>query len=575
MRNRELQVKRRPYIRQFYRGNRTAFAFAVLSAMFVQAQNLLISWILQQLLDAVAGAPGAESLRTLALYSAGMMLCVVAGGLISYASKPRFLEKAMRQYREYAFEQLMKKSIASFREESAADYLSALSNDAKVISENYLYRSIELLKQLVTFVGALVMMVLYSPIMTLVAVGLSLLPLAASMLAGRKLEKAEETVSDKNAGMMAAVKDILSGFSVVKSFKAEKAVFRQFAAANTAAEGAQCRRNRLATLLSLMGAAAAGSAQLGVFLVGAYLALRGYSITPGVLIVFVQLMNFIIEPIASVPGILAGRRAALALIDKLARALENNVRDEGRAIPAALETGIEIKDLSFSYDKDAPTLSGINMRFEKGKSYAIVGASGSGKSTMLNLLMAAHSDYKGDIRYDGAELRGIDASSLYDMVSLVQQDVFVFNASIRDNITMFCDFPREKTDRAIKLSGLSELIREKGEDYLCGENGAGLSGGEKQRISIARSLIRETPVLLVDEATAALDKETAFRVSDAILNLEGLTRIVVTHALDARLMARYDAILTLKAGRLIETGDFKTLMERKGYFYSLFTVSQS
>lgn len=327
--------------------------------------------------------------------------------------------------------------------------------------------------------------------------------------------------------------------------------------------------------MSLMGAAAAGSAQLGVFLVGAYLALRGHSITPGVLIVFVQLMNFIIEPIASVPGILAGRRAALALIDKLARALENNVRDEGRAIPAALETGIEIKDLSFSYDKDAPTLSGINMRFEKGKSYAIVGASGSGKSTMLNLLMAAHSDYKGDIRYDGAELRGIDASSLYDMVSLVQQDVFVFNASIRDNITMFCDFPREKTDRAIKLSGLSELIREKGEDYLCGENGAGLSGGEKQRISIARSLIRETPVLLVDEATAALDKETAFRVSDAILNLEGLTRIVVTHALDARLMARYDAILTLKAGRLIETGDFKTLMERKGYFYSLFTVSQS
>lgn len=326
--------------------------------------------------------------------------------------------------------------------------------------------------------------------------------------------------------------------------------------------------------MSLMGAAAAGSAQLGVFLVGAYLALRGHSITPGVLIVFVQLMNFIIEPIASVPGILAGRRAALALIDKLARALENNVRDEGRAIPAALETGIEIKDLSFSYDKDAPTLSGINMRFEKGKSYAIVGASGSGKSTMLNLLMAAHSDYKGDIRYDGAELRGIDASSLYDMVSLVQQDVFVFNASIRDNITMFCDFPREKTDRAIKLSGLSELIREKGEDYLCGENGAGLSGGEKQRISIARSLIRETPVLLVDEATAALDKETAYRVIKAILNLDGLTRIVVTHALEEGLLRQYDRILTLKGGRLIEQGDFETLMAQKGYFYSLYTVSQ-
>lgn len=121
---------------------------------------------------------------------------------------------------------------------------------------------------------------------------------------------------------------------------------------------------------------------------------------------------------------------------------------------------------------------------------------------------------------------------------------------------------------------ISRLRKERGEDYRCGENGSGLSGGEKQRISIARSLLRHASVLLVDEATAALDAQTAFQVSSSILGLDSLTRIVVTHALDANLLSRYDKIVTLKAGRIVETGTFDQLMNERGYFYSLYTVSQ-
>ena len=118
------------------------------------------------------------------------------------------------------------------------------------------------------------------------------------------------------------------------------------------------------------------------------------------------------------------------------------------------------------------------------------------------------------------------------------------------------------------------MIQQRGEDYLRGENGSGLSGGEKQRIAIARSLLKNARVLLVDEATAALDQQTAFQVAGAILDLEGLTRIVVTHALDEALLRRYNRILALKNGRITETGSFQTLMDQKGYFYSLYTVSQ-
>ncbi len=189
-------------------------------------------------------------------------------------------------------------------------------------------------------------------------------------------------------------------------------------------------------------------------------------------------------------------------------------------------------------------------------------------------MMAANPGYEGSIRYDDTELRQLRSDSLYALTSMVQQSVFIFNASIRDNITMFSDFPREEVERAIRLSGLEELIRRHGEDYLCGENGSGLSGGEKQRISIARGLLKNARVLLADEATASLDPQTASQVIRAILGLTGLTRIVVTHSLDAELLRRYDCILTLKNGVIAESGSFEELMDRRGYFYSLYTVAQ-
>lgn len=240
-----------------------------------------------------------------------------------------------------------------------------------------------------------------------------------------------------------------------------------------------------------------------------------------------------------------------------------------------MDDAIVFDHVAFAYEDGKAVLQDVSLRLEAGKKYAIVGGSGAGKTTLLNLLMGAYTGYSGSITIDGKELSAVAPDSLYDVMSLIGQNVFLFDDTIRQNITMFRDFPDDAVRSAVQRSGLSRLIRERGEDYRCGEGGSGLSGGGRQRVSIARCLLRKTPVLLMDEVTASLDAKTAFEVSDEILKLGGLTRVAVTHRLDPVLLKQYDTIIVLRDGRVDELGSFEDLMERKGYFYSLFNISRA
>lgn len=559
---------------QFFYKNIPIFCLAVFAALAAGSLNLILSWIIQQLMDTAAGKSGALSFRTLLLISAGFVLLCAGLSLLNYASQPRFLERAMRQYKDFAFKKLIGKSISSFRDESAAGYLSALTNDAASIETNYLAQMLAMITKAVTFVGALLLMCRYSLLMTAIAAGLTVLPLIASLLTGNRLQAVESRVSERNGEFTAALSDCLAGFTVVKNFKAEREIFRPFAQSNKALEHEKFTGRRIKTLVGMIGAVTGIFAQLGVFIAGVYLSMKGGSMTPGAVVLFVNLMNFIISPIAELPGLLACRKAALGLVDKLAAALERSSSREGSETLNRLEHGIRLENVSFAYEPGKTVLHGINAEFEAGKAYALVGGSGSGKSTLLNLLMAAETNYSGHILADGIELSDISTESLYGTMAAIQQNVFVFNASIKDNVSMFRDFPKTEMDEAIARAHLGALIRERGEDYLCGENGSGLSGGEKQRISIARSLLKKSSVLLADEVTAALDAQTAHRVSSDILDLQGITRIVVTHTLEESLLRRYDKIFVLRGGRIEEAGSFADLMANKGYFYALFTVAQ-
>lgn len=564
--------KSREFKRRLFYKNKMCFIASVIMTIVMSFLNLMISWLIQQIMDSMANQ-NMQSVVRCAWIAASVVIAYTVANAVYRAVYPRFLKRAMQQYRDYTFSRLTQKSLRSFSKEGTALYVSALTNDCTSIENNYLAATFTLIELLFCFLGALIMMLYYSPVMLVLAVALSFLPVAVSMTAGNRLTEQEKEISKKNERFVSIVNELLSGFTVIKSFRAETQASHLFSQRNEQAEEAKKNKRRTEQLISLLANDAGIIAQMGIFLAGAWLAISGKGVTAGVVIVFVQLMNYILNPISQVPLLWSNRKAAIALMEKLSDALSENVREEGREKLNGFSEKIEVKDLTYGYEPESHVLKDLDVQFDAGKSYAIVGGSGSGKSTLLNLLMGSSSNYQGEICIDGVSIKNIESESLYQLMTSVQQNVFVFNDTIRNNVTMFHEFPDKEVTLALERSGLSEFIEKRGEDFVCGENGANLSGGERQRISIARALLRKSPILLVDEATAALDAATARAVSFSILNLVGMTRIVVTHRLEEAILRRYDKILVMKNGTICEQGNFDTLMQQKGQFYSLFQIA--
>lgn len=572
MKTKQNKKKSREFIHQLYYKNRMNFIVTIILTIAMSSLNLMISWLIQQIMDSMANQ-NMQAVVRCAWIAASVVIAYTVANAVYRAVYPRFLQRAMQQYRDYAFSRLTQKSLRSFSKEGTALYVSALTNDCTSIENNYLAATFTLIEFLFCFLGALIMMLYYSPVMLVLAVALSFLPVAVSMTAGNRLTEQEKEISKKNERFVSIVNELLSGFPVIKSFRAETQASRLFSKRNEQAEEAKKNKRRTEQLISLLANDAGIIAQMGIFLAGAWLAISGKGVTAGVVIVFVQLMNYILNPISQMPLLWSNRKAAIALMEKLSDALSENVREEGREKLNGFSEKIEVKDLTYGYEPESHVLKDLDVQFDAGKSYAIVGGSGSGKSTLLNLLMGSSSNYQGEICIDGVSIKNIESESLYQLMTSVQQNVFVFNDTIRNNVTMFHEFPDKEVTLALERSGLSEFIEKRGEDFVCGENGANLSGGERQRISIARALLRKSPIILVDEATAALDAATARAVSFSILNLVGMTRIVVTHRLEEAILRRYDKILVMKNGTICEQGNFDTLMQQKGQFYSLFQIA--
>lgn len=558
---------------QLFAGSKGWLFIAVFSMAILSAYNIVISWLLQKIIDIAAGND-AVPLSFVIMIAAVTFVIFMVAYFVYRTARPRFIGTAMTQYKASVFEMVLEKKIGSFDQDGTSRLISALTNDMRLIEDHYLDTILEFVDTGVSFIGALLLMLWYDPLLTLCSILFSILPVIVSVAPSRKLAEAEKNLSDGNAAYVEIIKDILSGFSVIKSFQAEKPIRKRFEMDNTKIEAMKFARRYAEENVNLLSTAASVLMRLGIFIAGAWMAVSGMGITPGTVLVFLQLVTFVIAPIERVPARLANRKAAIAIMDKLSDFLSKPDEISGKEISHALTDGISVRDLSFAYEKDKEILKHLNLNFRAGKKYAIVGGSGSGKTTLLNLIMQTTDDYQGRILFDGTELRCIRPDSLFRVLSLVQQNVFVFNDTLYNNITLYKSFSDRDFQSAVCAAGLSELLSYRGKEYLCGENGNALSGGERQRVSIARALLRKSSVLLMDEATAALDEITAKEIMNSILEMENITRIIVTHRLDENTMKKYDEIIVLHHGQVAEQGTFADLIAKRGLFYSLFTVSQ-
>ena len=531
---------------------------------------LAISIILQVVID-ISTNGTVEKLYKVGLLLIGLVVIGILVYLLNNTVIPMFIAKAIKQYKQYAFSLIVRQSNTEFKEKGQDQFVSSLTNDIVTIENEYIAKIPSLVFNIVIFIGALVLMFINNYILTIVGIVLSLLPFVLTLLFGPKIEKNEVKVAKSNEDFLHLNNDVLSGYSVIKSFKVESKIVSLFNKSNENLEKAKTKKNKLALDVEGIITIASIVAQFGVFFVGAYLCLTTSSFTAGSIVLFVQLMNYVVGPLGQIPQIIAKRSAAIPLINKMSEICKSN--EKANETLATFDNNITLKNVTFKYDEKV-IIDNFSYTFEKNKSYAIVGPSGAGKSTIINLLMGLYKEYEGSINYDENEITLLNQDSIYDVLSLIEQKVFMFDASLYNNITMYNEYSKAEIDDAINKANLVTLVNEKGIDYECGQGGSNLSGGERQRISIARSLLKKSKLLLVDEATSALDNQTSLSISNEILALKDTTKIVITHRLDEVTLRKYDHILVLKDGRLVEEGNFDKLVNDNGLFSSMYKISK-
>ena len=588
--------QRNPLSQSFFQGNRKNLFMAVLGTTVLSVGILSVPQLMQILIDFLSGNHR-YSMHQIILMAIAVLLMVGFSGLCTYYFRTKFSTKAVFQYRKMAYHYLSKKKVTEFYGQNTAVYLSALNTDLQKIKEDFLDQ-IPILSQIVICgIGAVLVMIRYNFFLAMMACLISLIPFFAALFSGRNMEKIEENLSKENAEYLAFLKDFAVGFTIIKSYKVEGIFSALHDKICQKVEARMEEREKCVEKINYFAAISGYITQFAILLLCAVVAYRSKSISVGTVLAFSRLINYIIDPVTELPGMLSKARTAYALSEQFWEKI-----GKGEQVEQHQKSGVIVKDdyhqhtdtdshkkdlpipslqgdicfsrLSFSYTSEKQVLKDFTLRVKEGEKLILLGASGSGKSSILKLLMGIERSQGGEISIGNRQLSTLPEESLFRSISYIQQEVFIFDGSIYENITLFQVYGKEELELAIEKSGLKNLISEKGLDYPCGENGAALSGGERQRINIARSLLRKTPILLADEITAALDKENSYLVLDSLLSLENITEILVLHDLDSRILNRVDRICVLKEGEIVEEGIFSKLMEKKGYFYSLFMMEQ-
>ena len=485
-------------------------------------------------------------------------------------------QRIIADFRRHLFSHLHTLSVSFFARRRTGELLSRLMNDVTVIQSVVTETPIDSAKQLVTFVGGIAFLLTMNWRLCLLTLILLPLLVLVAKIFGRKLKSLSTSIQDHTAAMSTLIEEVISGIRIVKSFVQTQREENRFAAQVQQTLSLTMRRAGVMAVFTPVISLLTFSVAAAVLWYGGRQVIDG-SVSPGDLFAFVLFAGILIGPFSSAARVFAQIREAQGATQRVFEILDtrSEVSDSPTATTLSSVSGhIRAEHVGFAYDPRQPVLMDVSFEAKPGELVAIVGPTGAGKTTVMNLLHRFYDPTEGHITIDGQDLRQVTMDSWYRQIALVPQETILFGGTILDNIRYGDEkATQEEVMAASRAAHAHDFIMSFPDQYqtIVGEKGINVSGGQRQRIAIARAIVKNPRILLLDEATSALDSESERLVQEALEQLmKGRTTFVIAHRLTT--IQRADRILVLNKGRLVETGTHAELMDHKGLYQYLYTL---
>lgn len=481
------------------------------------------------------------SINTLIL----VLLCFPINILITI-TRGLYLNKSLVKIKIDYVDRLFHKNINEFQAENNAKYLSAMTNDMNSIEQKYLEGMHEVGASIINFLVSFAVIASVSPSALFIGIGISIISALLSMMVGKPLQRHEKQRSGLFEGYTSYIKEVLGAFQIIKANNLNEKVKEDFFNKSKDIQHKGYVIDKIYTYILSVQQFIMNGAHFGILIISVLMAIRG-SITAGAVILIVNNMSRVIYPLMNLSEWFPKIFSVKSLFEKMDESLRNHDNYKETIDLDNFRNRIEFNEVSFSYE-DNEVLKDVNLSLIKGEKYLVVGPSGGGKSTLLKLLRKYFNPTQGEILIDGKNLKDVKKASYFSNISNVEQQVFLFEDTLRNNITLYKDYSEEEINLAINRAGLGEFVKglEKGLDTMIYDNGKNISGGERSRVAIARGLLSKSDVIFLDEAFASLDSRVAKEIENTLLNLDGVTVVNVSHVIFEETRDKYNKVFVVK-----------------------------
>ena len=485
--------------------------------------------------------------------SIAISMTLIFGILTSY-TRGLYLYKSLVNIKMDYVEGLFDKNINEFQAENNAIYLSAITNDMNSIEKNYFEGIYSVGNSFIAFIVAFIVIASVSPMVLFLGASISIVSGLLAIAVAKPLQRHEKQRSDLFQGYTSYIKEVLSAFQIVKANNLDDKVREDFSNKSKDIQEKRFIIDRIHTyILSLQSFLMNGSF-IVIMIITCLMALRG-TITAGAVILIINNMSRVIYPLRELGEWFPKIFSVKGIFEKMDASIQNQENYLETIGMDAFNECIEFKDVSFAYG-DKVVLSNINLSLKRSEKYLIIGPSGGGKSTLLKLLRKYFNPTKGQILIDGKNLKDIKKRDYFNILANIEQEVFLFEDSLRNNICLYKEYGDDEIELAIERAGLSQFVKSlpEGLDTMIYDNGKNISGGERSRVAIARGLLAKSDIIFLDEAFASLDAQVAREIEETLLELEDITIVNVSHVLFEETKDRYDKVLVVKDKSVLGQG---------------------